>query len=64
MNVADDNIIRFECLPGRRQGFSASMVYAAQRMRVEGEKHDGRGLIVAILLCMVCWAALGYALLS
>lgn len=26
--------------------------------------HDARSLVVAILLCVVCWAALGYYLLT
>lgn len=68
MKVADENIIRFE--PGAdgaghfSNRISASMVYAAQRMGESSEEHDGRGLIVAILLCMACWAVLGYFLLT
>jgi len=68
MNVAEDNIIRFDQfadgdrkLAGRLS--TVGMVYAAQRMN-GGEEHDGRGLTIAILLCMACWAALGYFLLS
>lgn len=71
MKVADDNIIRFERIPDAGRDFSARLsadgvpggVYAAQRMD-RGEEHDGRGLTIAILLCMACWAALGYFLLS
>lgn len=29
-----------------------------------GEQHDARGLVMAILLCMGCWAALGFVLLT
>ncbi|MFC0204806.1 hypothetical protein [Novosphingobium soli] len=65
MKVADDNIIRFE--RGMERGhlarMPAGMVYAAQRMG-SGEEHDGRGLIIAILLCMACWACLGFFLLT
>lgn len=67
MKVADDNIVRFERVSDGGGDFSArlsaGMVYAAQRMN-RGEEHDGRGLTIAILLCMGCWAALGYFLLS
>ncbi|MEE4450407.1 hypothetical protein [Novosphingobium resinovorum] len=67
MKVADDNIIRFERIPDTGRDFTArlstGMVYAAQRMD-RGEEHDGRGLAIAILLCMGCWAALGYFLLA
>ncbi|AXB76957.1 hypothetical protein [Novosphingobium sp. P6W] len=68
MKVADENIIRFERFSERTRNFStripAGMVYAAQRMGSSEEEHDGRGLIIAILLCMACWAALGYFLLA
>ncbi|MCT2399963.1 hypothetical protein [Novosphingobium mangrovi (ex Huang et al. 2023)] len=68
MKVADENIVRFEnrlegCVDLNRSK-TAGMVYASQRSR-EGEiEHDARGLVVAILLCVACWAALGYFLLS
>lgn len=68
MNVADENVIRFENFSSGMRKFStrmpAGMVYAAQRIRIREEEHDGRGLIIAILLCMGCWAGLGYFLLS
>lgn len=68
MKVADENIIRFERFSDGAGDFSgrisAGMVYAAQRMGDSTEEHDGRGLIVAIMLCMACWAALGYFLLT
>ncbi|PNU05755.1 hypothetical protein [Novosphingobium guangzhouense] len=67
MKVADDNIIRFERMSegmgDLSARLSAGIVYAAQR-KDRGEEHDGRGLTIAILLCMACWAALGYFLLS
>jgi hypothetical protein len=68
MQVADENIIRFECFSDRNRNFnpliSTSLVYAAQsRGNIEDER-DGRGLIIAILMCMACWAALGYFLLA
>ena len=67
MKVADENIIRFERFSEGAGSFSRrmpmSMVYAAQRMGNSDEEHDGRGLIIAIMLCMACWAALGYFLL-
>jgi hypothetical protein len=69
MKVADENIILFERFSNGARNLSASLpagiVYAAQRMGNEAdEEHDGRGLIIAILLCMACWAALGYFLLA
>lgn len=68
MMVADENIIPFDQYSSRTRSLTsripAGMVYAAQRMTKLDEDHDGRGLIIAILLCMVCWAALGYALLT
>lgn len=67
MKVAEDNIVHFDRFAGGNPGFStrisAGMVYAAQRAG-KGEEHDGRGLTIAILLCMCCWAALGYFLLA
>lgn len=30
----------------------------------EETAHDARGLVIAILACVVCWAALGYFLLK
>lgn len=61
MKVADNNSVRFDTFSG---GVPASMVYAAQRKGTQSDEHDSRGLIAAILLCMCCWAALGYFLLS
>lgn len=71
MKVAEENVIRFERAPdnGRlpRDGsgaLSSSMVYIAQRSSEGDLEHDSRGLVVAVLLCMACWAALGFFLLS
>lgn len=67
MKVADENIIhleRFSDAGGFSTRLPAGMVYAAQRMGQNEEEHDGRGLIIAILLCVACWAALGYFLLA
>lgn len=68
MKIADENVVRFDEFSGGGRNFStqipAGVVYAAQRMRIREEEHDSRGLIIAILLCMGCWAALGYYLLS
>lgn len=67
MKVADENIIRFERGFDSRRLHSRlphGMVYAAQRIGRSEEEHDGRGLTIAILLCMACWAALGYFLLA
>lgn len=67
MKVAEENIIRLERYSGPANfppRLPAGMVYAAQRMGRGEEEHDGRGLIIAILLCMACWAALGYFLLT
>lgn len=68
MKVAEENIIRFDHrLEGRMdrdQGHSARTVYLSQRTQDLGQEHDARGLVVAILLCVCCWAALGFFLLS
>lgn len=68
MKVADENIILLERFSDEKGTLAprsaAGIVYAAQRMGSEAHEHDGRGLIVAIVSCMVCWAALGYFLLA
>ncbi|MEJ2409447.1 MAG: hypothetical protein P8Y58_15835 [Novosphingobium sp.] len=68
MKVAEKNVIQFDHRSGgpveMDQGKVARMVYASQRSQDQELEHDARGLIVAILLCMACWAALGYFLLS
>lgn len=68
MKVADENIIRFDHHAngalGRRHGKSVQTVYLSQRGEDLDQEHDPRGLVVAILLCVCCWAALGFFLLS
>ena len=64
MNVSNDNVIRFNPVAQRRYDYtSVEEVYAAQRQNV-GKIHDARGLLVAIGLCLICWGALGYYLVS
>lgn len=67
MKVANDNIVRLQGLgKGSSDGAAhrpAGGVYAAQR-RDHEQEHDGRGLAMAVLLCVVCWGALGYFLLG
>lgn len=68
MTVAERNIVRFE----NRQdgtldldrGRAAGMVYVSQRSCESEMEHDARGFVIAILLCMCCWGALGFFLLS
>lgn len=60
MKVADDNVGGFE--HGLEQGTGRDD--APGRLHDREMEHDVRGLVVAILLCMVCWAALGYFLLA
>lgn len=72
MKVAEENIIRFERASNGRSdlsgdlpgALSSGMVYIAQRSSDGDLEHDSRGLVVAVLLCMACWAALGFFLLS
>jgi hypothetical protein len=73
MNVAtEENIIRFDRTLDPTSEFAGDfpgavapgMVYAAQRSNDGVLEHDSRGLVVAILLCMACWGALGFFLLS
>ncbi|SFF84175.1 hypothetical protein SAMN05518801_102131 [Novosphingobium sp. CF614] len=72
MKVADKNMIGLEHGPDGAidldRGMVAGTVYASQRSGQrsgDGQtEHDARGLIVAIVLCMGCWAALGFFLLS
>lgn len=67
MKVAEDNVVGLS-RSGRGytvgSGISAPRVYAAHRSAENGEEHDARGLVVAIALCLACWAALGYFLLT
>lgn len=72
MMVADDNLVRFDRddIRMRRDGainaggFNANMIYAAQRREDGDAEHDPRGLVIAIMLCVACWAGLGFFLLS
>ncbi|MCJ2187276.1 hypothetical protein [Novosphingobium beihaiensis] len=68
MKVAEENIIRFDHHADRGvdrdQGNRAGTVYAPQIPPGLEHEHDARGLIVAVLLCVCCWAALGFFLLS
>ncbi|WP_374411937.1 hypothetical protein [Novosphingobium colocasiae] len=67
MKVAEDNVVGLNRGASRYTvagGMSAPRVYAAHRSVESGEEHDSRGLVVAIALCLACWAALGYFLLS
>jgi hypothetical protein len=68
MMVANENIVRLERSAERISDFprraAMSVVYASQRESSGEIEHDGRGLLVAIVLCMACWAALGFFLLT
>lgn len=70
MKVADENIVRFERSADgmadyrRAAGMNMGMVYASQRSLDTNSEHDGRGLLLAIVLCMACWAVLGFFLLT
>ena len=68
MKVAKENVVLFDHLPeggiDREQSHRAGSVYLAQRVQNLEQEHDARGLVVAILLCVCCWAALGFFLLS
>lgn len=67
MKVVENNVIHFDRIDDAGRNYSSDLatgvVYAAQRVD-RGQEHDGRGLTIAILLCMACWAALGYFLLA
>lgn len=63
MKVAE-NYFDIENAPQVEPVRPREQVYASQRT-VEGETtHDARGLVVAVLMSLVCWAALGYYLLT
>ncbi|KHK91140.1 hypothetical protein [Novosphingobium malaysiense] len=68
MMVAESEITVMDQVPeGRRDGERAknsSIFYNARDANDLDLEHDARGLIVAVLLCMACWAALGFFLLS
>lgn len=65
MKVASDrmNVIHRHIASERHGSVSAGQVYASQRLTEGRKDHDPRGLVVAILMCMACWIALGYFLL-
>ena len=66
MKVADDNIVAMRASGGpvARSHLASAPVYAAYRLSAREEEHDARGLVVAIALCIGCWVALGYFLLT
>ncbi|WP_242528392.1 hypothetical protein [Novosphingobium sp. PY1] len=54
----------FEAGNDRKSGRASRFACSAPD-DMEGEsEHDARGLVLAIALCMACWAALGYFLLG
>lgn len=59
MKAADENVGGFE--QGLERGFGGDR--ASGSLHDRQLEHDTRSLIVAIVLCMACWAALGYFLL-
>ena len=72
MKVAEKNMIRFDqrfesALDHDLEhdlGKGAGIAYASRAALRHEAEHDARGLIIAILLCVCCWAALGFFLLS
>jgi len=72
MKVADESIACLDRGAERIAEFrrapamtpAMTMVYASQRSADDELEHDGRGLLIAILLCMACWAGLGFFLLT
>ncbi|GGN47800.1 hypothetical protein GCM10011349_16600 [Novosphingobium indicum] len=68
MKVAEQDIIgidqRFEVGRDTDCAKTSGLFYAAKDAHDLELEHDARGLIMAIVLCMACWAALGFFLLS
>ncbi|EIZ80372.1 hypothetical protein WSK_0930 [Novosphingobium sp. Rr 2-17] len=67
MKIGNGNFARFEHdmdRMGQHRLRSMGLVYASQRALEGDGEHDGRGLLFAIGLCMTCWGALGFFLLS
>ena len=60
MKVVDNRVVDFR---RDEDSLSARLIYGSSESNREHE-HDARGLIVALLLCAACWAALGYFLLT
>lgn len=60
MKVVNNRIIEFR---RDEDSVSARLLYGAAESDREHE-HDARGLVAALLLCVSCWAALGYFLLT
>ena len=64
MKVASNRVVSLEHGSDSVSGQSGNLVFLTPNA-VEGEEErDGRGLVIAILLCMTCWAVLGYFLLA
>lgn len=71
MNVADDkgadnSVVRFVRVADSNasiSGGSRASLYAARHSHDGDAGHEGKGLILAIILCMSCWGALGFFLL-
>lgn len=67
MMLADENVFRLDYSPEAavlQRRAPLSMIYAGQSA-AEGEgEHDGRGLLLAIVMCMACWGVLGFFLLN
>lgn len=64
MKVVSNGVVSVEHGNSAAAGQGGDLVCLTKEM-VGGEvERDGRGLVIALLLCMTCWAALAYFLLT
>lgn len=64
MKVVNNGVVSVEHGNGATAGQGGNLVCLTREVVVGEVERDGRGLVIAILLCMTCWAALGYFLLT
>lgn len=63
MKVVNNRVVEYRHSEDSVRGPTARLVCPSPEADHEHE-HDARGLIAALLLCLGCWAALGYFLLT
>jgi len=64
MKVVEENVVRLH-RDGIAAEFNNGSSGAMTRFEADGERtHDPHGLVISLILCMGCWAALAYFLLT
>lgn len=64
MKVVNSRVVSVEHGNGAAAAQGGNLVCLPQEVIVGEVERDGRGLVIALMLCVTCWAALGFFLLT